>query len=64
MNEIFSVLIPIILDIIKLSSLYISLKFFHYSLSTWTVQKVDQKYWVVLKCGRGEGWRRSIGLVM
>jgi hypothetical protein len=38
------VLIPIILDIIKLSSLYISLKFFHYTLSTWTVQKVDQKY--------------------
>jgi len=57
-----SVLIPIILDIIKLSSLYISLKFFHYSLSTWTVQKVDQKStWEVLKCSAGEAWRRSVG---
>jgi len=38
------VLIPIILDIIKCSSLYISLKFFNCSLSTWTVQKINQKY--------------------
>jgi hypothetical protein len=25
-----------------------------YGAETWTLQKVDQKYWKVLKCGAGE----------
>jgi hypothetical protein len=28
---------------------------------TWTFGKVDQKYQESLKCGAGEGWRRSVG---
>jgi hypothetical protein len=26
-------------------------------VETWTVRKVDQNSWKVLKCGTGEGWR-------
>jgi hypothetical protein len=29
----------------------------------WTLQKGDQKYWRVLKCGAGERWR-SVGPIM
>jgi ribosomal silencing factor RsfS len=25
---------------------------------TWTLQKLDQSTWKVLKCGTGEGWIR------
>jgi hypothetical protein len=28
------------------------------------LQAVDQKHFGVLKCGAGEGWRRSVGLIM
>jgi hypothetical protein len=28
---------------------------------TWTLRKVDLKYRKILKCGAGEGWRRSFG---
>jgi len=31
---------------------------------TWTLQKVDHITWKVLKCGVGEGCRRSSGLIM
>jgi hypothetical protein len=31
---------------------------------TWTLQKVDQKYLKILRCGVGEGWRRSVGLIV
>jgi hypothetical protein len=32
---------------------------------TWTLRKVDQKYLLkVLKCGAGEGWRRSVGPIV
>jgi hypothetical protein len=30
-----------------------------YGAETWTLQRVDQKYWNVLKCDVGEGWRRG-----
>jgi hypothetical protein len=32
-----------------------------YGAETWTLRAVDQK---VLKCGAGEGWRRSVGPIM
>ena len=28
---------------------------------TWTLRTIDHKYHKVLKCGAGEGWRRSVG---
>jgi hypothetical protein len=31
---------------------------------TWTLGKVDQKYLESFKCGAGEEWRRSVGLIM
>ena len=31
---------------------------------TLTLRKVDQKYLESLKCGAGEGWRRSVGPIM
>jgi hypothetical protein len=31
---------------------------------TWTLGKVDQSIWKVLKCGAGEGWRRSVGPIV
>jgi hypothetical protein len=31
---------------------------------TWTIRAVDQKHLEVLKCGVGEGWRRSVGPIM
>ena len=27
----------------------------------WTLRAVDQKHLEVLKCGAGEGWKRSVG---
>jgi len=36
-----------------------------YGAETWTLRRVDQKKtWKVLKCGAGEGWKRSVGLIM
>ena len=36
-----------------------------YGAETWTLRRVDQKKtWKVLKCGAGEGWKRSGGLIM
>jgi hypothetical protein len=35
-----------------------------YVAETWTLRAVDQKLWKVLKCGAGEGWKRSVGLIM
>jgi hypothetical protein len=29
-------------------------------VETWTFRKVDKNSWNVLKCGTGEGWRRSV----
>ena len=31
---------------------------------TWTLLKVDKKYEESLKCGAGEGWRRSDGPIV
>jgi hypothetical protein len=31
---------------------------------TWTLRAADQKYLESLKCGAGEGWRRSVGSIM
>ena len=31
-----------------------------YGAETWTLWAVDQKYLESLKCGAGEGWRRSV----
>jgi len=35
-----------------------------YGAETWTLQAVDQNSSKVLKCGAGEGWKRSVGLIM
>jgi hypothetical protein len=35
-----------------------------YGSETWTRRKVERNTWKVLKCGAGEGWRRSIGQIM
>ena len=35
-----------------------------YGAETWTRRKVKRNTWKVLKCGAGEGWRRSIGQIM
>ena len=32
-----------------------------YGAETWTLRAIDQK---VLKCGAGEGWKRSVGPIM
>jgi hypothetical protein len=32
-----------------------------YGVETWTLRAVDQKHLEILKCGAGEGWRRSVG---
>jgi len=31
---------------------------------TWTLRAVDQKHLESFKCGAGEGWKRSVGLIM
>jgi hypothetical protein len=35
-----------------------------YGAKTWTFRVVDQKNLKILECGAGEGWRRSLGLIM
>ena len=35
-----------------------------YGAETWTLRAADQKYLESLKCGAGEGWRRSVGPIM
>jgi hypothetical protein len=35
-----------------------------YSAKTWALRAVDQKHLEILKCGAGEGWKRSVGLIM
>jgi hypothetical protein len=35
-----------------------------YAAETWTIWKLNQKFLEVLKCGAGEGWRRSLGLII
>ena len=35
-----------------------------YGAKTWTLRAAEQKYLEVLKCGGGEGWRRSVGPIM
>jgi len=35
-----------------------------YGAETWKLRAVDQKRLEVLKCGTGEGWRRSVGPIM
>jgi hypothetical protein len=36
-----------------------------YRAEIWKVPEVDQKYLEkVLKCGAGEGWRRSVGPIV
>jgi hypothetical protein len=35
-----------------------------YGAETWTLRAVDQKLLESLKCGVGEGWERSVGLIM
>jgi hypothetical protein len=32
-----------------------------YGSETWTLLAVDQKHLEILKCGAGEGWKRSVG---
>ena len=35
-----------------------------YGAETWTLRVTDQKYLESLKCGAGEGWKRSVGPIM
>jgi len=35
-----------------------------YGAETWTLRAVDQKHLESFKCGVGEGWKRSVGLIM
>ena len=35
-----------------------------YGAETWTLRATDQKRLESLKCGAGEGWRRSVGPIM
>jgi hypothetical protein len=35
-----------------------------YGAETWTLRAVDQNTWKVLKCGAGEGCKRSVGSSM
>ena len=35
-----------------------------YGAETWMLRAVDQKHLESLKCGAGEGWKRSVGLIM
>jgi len=34
-----------------------------YGAETWTLRQQMRDTWKVLKCGAGEGWRRSVGLI-
>jgi hypothetical protein len=35
-----------------------------YGAETWKLRAGDQNIWKVLKCGAGEGWRISVGLII
>jgi len=35
-----------------------------YGVETWTLQEVDQKHLESFECGAGEGWKRSVGLIL
>jgi hypothetical protein len=35
-----------------------------YGAETWTLRAVDEKHLESLKCGAGEGWKRSVGRIM
>jgi hypothetical protein len=35
-----------------------------YGAEMWTLRKIDQTYPESLKCGAGEEWRRSVGLIV
>ena len=35
-----------------------------YGAETWMFRAVDKKHLKVLKCGAGEGWRRSVGPIV
>jgi len=35
-----------------------------YDAETWTLRAVDQKHLESFKCGAGEGWKKSVGLIM
>jgi hypothetical protein len=35
-----------------------------YGAENWTLRAVDRSTWNILKCGAGEGWRRSVGPIM
>ena len=35
-----------------------------YGAETWTLRAVDQKHLESCECGAGEGWKRSVGLIM
>jgi hypothetical protein len=35
-----------------------------YGAETWTFRAVDQKHLESFKCGAGERWKRSVGLIM
>ena len=35
-----------------------------YGAETWMLGQQIRNTWKVLKCGAGEGWRRSVGLIM
>jgi hypothetical protein len=35
-----------------------------YGAETGTLREVVQKTWKFLKCGTGEGWRRSVGPIL
>jgi hypothetical protein len=37
---------------------------FLWGAGTWTLGEVYRKYLEILQCGAGEGWRRSVGLIM
>jgi len=35
-----------------------------YGAETWTLRAVDQNHLEILRCGAGEGWKRSVGPIM
>jgi hypothetical protein len=35
-----------------------------YGAETWTLRAVDQKHLESFECGAGEGWKRSVGLII
>jgi len=35
-----------------------------YVIETWTLRKEIRNTYKIFKCGTGEGWRSSVGLIM